>query len=218
MIMIRALLSLLLLAIALPAQAGIVATYRAERNGLELTFEVGDNGDFRTGMKGQSRYLLGIGDVTYIVAGDRATRVSDYGIWMRERGPAAPEQEPVPFGIIQDGTVTVRGRTGRAYFPDFGDGPMRQRLVWVISDDPALRPLGAAFTRHWYAGLEMGESLIPYSAEAMKPLVAPMMTGTPLIAFIQLELVSLEFRAIAPDRLKLPATIETLEQLRARLG
>lgn len=210
----------LLLTLALPAQADTKAVYRAA-GGITLTVETA-KGNVRTSMEGEARYSLILGGAGYIVTpqpgGVIVDRAEDLTAVMAERGKL-PESgaRGLPVGsFFQRGTATIHDRTGTAWFMKIGD-TTSPKPFWVISNDPALAELGPAMLAHFNLGLSMAApgSMSPVMIDRFR---AVLRTGAPLVFSILLELTSVSHDPIPADRFALPAPPETRDQLRARLA
>jgi hypothetical protein len=129
---------------------------------------------------------------------------------------AAP-QPPPARPPSRDG-IEVNGRSGRAYYYPGGIDGNNVALFAVISGDPALAPIGAAFRR----GLDAREVLRQLSwlgTPPLEPVLDPedlriLASGTP-IQYYDLKLR--DVAQVALPAIALPAEPETLAALRARL-
>lgn len=129
------------------------------------------------------------------------------------------ESAPRPHGpsLVRRDGVQVNGRTGRGYYLP-ADDFQAERPFAVMSDDPSLAPIGAAFNR----GLDAQEMLTRATWDESSP--PPDMdatwrgilaSGTPIQYF---EARLREVQRVAIPSIPLPAEPETGTALRARLA
>jgi hypothetical protein len=134
-------------------------------------------------------------------------------------GGAAPTSRPrAPPALMPRENIQVNGRVGRGYYYPRFDDLSPEQLFAVMSDDPALAPIGAVFRRALAAEAVlrrlMGDSAPPpddIDPEQRRILAA----GTP-IQYYTTRLREVEQAAI--PSLTLPAEPETGPALRARLA
>jgi hypothetical protein len=131
--------------------------------------------------------------------------------------PAGSQPRPDRPALVRRDAVEVNGRTGRGYYYEGGVGG-RTELFAVISDDPALAPVGAAF-RH---GLDAGKVLqrLTWDSPSPPPEMdaawrAILESGTP-IQYYDARLREVE--RVAIPSIPLPAEPETGAAMRARLA
>ena len=218
-------LAWLAIAGASPAAADMTATYSAPHVSFSMKVEIDDNGDVRGQVTGQSQYFVTRGGEGFLIQttpkGALVTRVEDVAAIMAEQWAALspPEDlaEELPaLNLIESGTATINGRTGRAYFGKGRDGKLSPGPVVVISDDPHLAPLGKAMARQFaMSNVMMAQALgeVPPFAREMQRILE---TGTPLL-FSGAELQSVEISPIDATRFELPKRPETSDEVRARL-
>lgn len=222
---LAALFAALLLFVGLPACADVTGVYRATINGAELRFEVAADGDFRNSIKGQPREVLSRDGILYLVYPDEPAveRVDDLEAVLAEFDPL-----PLPLGLrgldwgrqpsfVERGTERIGGRSGRAYLIRFGGDPPDPRPFFVMSDDPALAPLGLAVTAHFALGRVLAASQGFAPPDFGDAWVAILRTGTPLRFALFLDLAEFSTAPIPPERFELPAEPRTREAIRARL-
>lgn len=182
-------LIVLLIALLLPAaaEAGLRATYGVTAS-RPLTIEVADNGDVAAELSPYRRLLVR-GGIAIIVeeslTGPVVMRLSDLQAIVearrraeRRRAPPQPEAQFIPRG-----PMVVNGRTGAAYWRPTPYGSAPEQLVAMISDDPALAPLGRAM-RHVREAQDAFEALqtgLPdETLDWTRPIDALLDAGTPL--------------------------------------
>lgn len=225
--MIRALLGTLLMLANTPAYAQLTATYRSPNHDLEMRIEISPQGDVHMTMPGASVRLITIRGESYMIeSGDRAPsiyRASDIGVVMAETMPdLAPGLSEVvkefpPLTFEQRGTVTINGRTGKAYYPASGAGEQRETPVVVISEDPALHLLGTVMAGQFRISMRMMPPQLAGASDGMKPMLDILESGAPL-SFAGMELVEVSTAPIPAEHFVLPAEPRTLDQVRARMA
>lgn len=214
-------LFLVLILIAVPAQAGTRATY-VRPDGGSTIIEVADNGDARIGPSDGAEYGLLVNGRFYMVeAAHGRTTVTR----MEDIAAAAGLMLPPGFSeglksgkppasthtnLEADGTVTVEGRQGRRFKMKGDDKPDRL----VVSDDPSLKPIGAAMEGVATAsvasmaglfGKEMAEELLPHIRDMFS-------RGTPLLTFDGWMLTKVEKADVRQDRVRLPGKPASLQE------
>lgn len=199
--------------LAAPAHAGTRATY-VRPDGGRTVIEVADNGDARIGPSDGPEYGLLVGNRFYLVEagqdGPAVTRMDDIAAAMGLMLPRGFNEllKPTRPGSVTkteleaDGTATIEGRTGRRFRMKHSDAPDRL----VVSDDPSLRPVGAAMEGIAGASLlSMGAFFGREAAGDMLSHIRDMFSrGTPLLTFDGWTLTTVETAAIGQDRVKLP--------------
>jgi len=216
----KGLLSLSLGFLPSVAEADITATYAAAGGQKVTKVEVAANGNLRSETSPGARVIFLRDGVSIMV--DRhftppmVARVDDLAAAIFELlakvSPAALEQArhaPHRTFVLQ-GTATIQGRTGDAYYERAADGTVSATPFVVISHDPALAPLGRAMAEQF----EQGEKLSPAGANLATREI--LRSGTPL--FLNgLELQSVSNAAIDPVEFDLPAPAETPDAIRKQL-
>jgi hypothetical protein len=210
--------------LAAPAQAGLRARY-GERFGPPRVIEIADNGDYSADL-GFGARLVVVGGEAYLVqerlTGPIVNRLADLAaLPPRRTSDPASRSEGERLDLIERGTAEVNGRTGRAvYPPDSGrDAPSEDKEpILVLSDDPALAPLGPVMARVYDAErvmsrIEHGDP----SRSGPDPVRAFLERGAPL-RFGESVLGAVAALPIAPGTIALPAAPETAAALRARLA
>jgi hypothetical protein len=133
-------------------------------------------------------------------------------------GPADSQPQPDRPALVRRDAVEVNGRTGRGYYYQGGVDGRTEELFAVISDDPALAPIGAAFRR----GLEVQKVLQRLTWDSPSPpwemdaaWLEILASGTP-IQYYDARLRDVE--RVAIPSIALPAEPETGVAMRARLA
>lgn len=238
----RLLLILALLGPAAPAAADVTATY-VNRKGIETIVEATDAGLARIGTTrreegdGLPDYSIFRPDGDWfifyheykpaVVGWDVFRRVIEYNVGEMGPVPAVPadgprvrEAEkprrpslPLPRAV---GKVMLEGRPATVYL---GAGVSTwDRYHWIaIAEDPKLRPLAQAFSRFFRSRFDYYRFPTYEPDRRLHELDRLMALGAPL-AFGDLQLVSVSFDPIPPDRFKLPATPLTAQQYQAIIG
>jgi hypothetical protein len=158
----------------------------------------------------------------------------------RQHPIAAPQLVPI-------GKVTVNGRTGQAYgyqrdkgtnatvgvtvndrpgLTQPSDNVKRlvkseiesaaRSTVVVISDDPDLVQLRSAMAREFGASRTMFSGMMGNAPSPFDQMASLLAKGAPL-SFAGMDLQSVNHMPIDPNRFKLPARLETLDEIRQRL-
>ena len=218
--------ALALFAIAAPADAGTRAVYDRPDNKGTLTVEIADNGDVRVGPEDQTMYVLLIGDTSYVVSPTdgkpSVARLVDVAaafdkvmppMFGKLFGAAAEATKDVPSPIEKIGPESVNGRAGIAYrFKTGEDGEVQPAIV--LSQDPALAPVGRAMGRFTEATMLL---LAPLFGKATENMVADMravlVLGTPLRGGDGMTLNSVEPADIPGSRVTLPAKPLTVDEI-----
>jgi hypothetical protein len=218
-------LILLLALIPATATAGIRAVYTSGWGSNDI-IEIADNGDMRIESNSGLDLVVRDGELYTIenrLTGPIVTRGEDLFAVLRERARnIAPwKDEPgTELTIVSEGSTIVNGRRGTPYFMRYGHHPREAQPIVVMSDDPALKPLGRAMGLVLRIRMERGATKADdgsrSSQSIFRAMVALVEAGGPL-AVSDDELRSFETVPIAPERFTLPAEPETREALRARL-
>lgn len=209
---------------AAPAFADVSARYRGP-DGRAMLIEANDRGEGRIGPEGGSGYGLFTGEGAFVVWEEEGTvRVARYADLKAAADAriaaflgedALPAPEPVEDGpplLTAAGTETVGGRTGTAWREAGGEG-----AALVLSDDAALRPIGAVLAR---AVLETPtfESMLLGRPSRFTAELAALLRGAAPLRFADATLDRVGFEAIAPDRFVLPAAPMPVAELEAALA
>jgi len=199
------------------ARADITAHYRHRDGDGTMRIEVAENGDSRLEVSGEMWRLIHKDGVSYVVyslpGGPLVTRVEDLQRLAAERGGEPPRLPISDMRILPQGEARIGEHAGRAYHVVTRDGPTSRPQI-VISNDPALRPLGPPWLRQidfTIAMLRGRGAPVPATITQIREIVA---TGTPIFYGGQ-QLHRIDRGDIPPDRFRLPAEPMTLEQLRS---
>lgn len=191
-----------------------------------LRIEIGQDGAARIGLEGAAIHALYTAAGEFLVwteeDGPRVARLSDFSAVQRQMlsglgGNAGSQtEEAAPGGgagngmLAPRGTAEVAGRTGQLYVRAASGMP-----VLVLSGDPDLRPLGAAWSRALPTAADLHEAL-GADVDLLEEFAALARTGAPLrIAGITLSAV--EEGSIPPVRFALPAAPMSREEVEAML-
>jgi len=219
-----------LIAWAAPASAGMRATYAGADQASSLVIEVADNGDARIGEPGAEDYGLLVGGRFYVVGkeGDAWTVAATpdiaaaidaairpiFGDALTRTTPPAPA---VPIRFVAAGPRTVGGRAGIVYHViglDHADPAAA--ADYVLSADPALRPMGAALEQFMHASLLPTAALLGGAApERIEETRAIFVHGVPLDAGGRFHLQGIETADVPAARLAFPAPAKTRAELTA---
>jgi hypothetical protein len=213
------------LLIVAPADAGTRAVYDRPDKGT-LTVEIADNGDVRVGPEDQTMYVLLIGNTSYVVSPKdgkpSVARLVDVAaafdkvmppMFGKLFGAAAEATKDIPARIETIGPETVNGRAGIAYrFKTGPDGEAQPAIV--LSQDPALAPVGRAMGRFTEATMLLLAPLFGKATEAMVgDMRAILSLGTPLRGGDGMTLKSVESADIPAARVTLPAKPLTVDEI-----
>lgn len=218
---------------ATPAIADISARYEFEHNemsiNMAMTIEIDSAGNERIQMANQAGYMLILNDVPYMIirgpAGVYVMRMDDMvtviGEAAKRNGLAKafasipPDTTEKPPTMASMGPKVVNGRTGTAYgISEKGARPVL--AILVVSNDPKLAPLGAAFVKSFAQSSSLANKMIPglgNMAEFFGPGGAILKTGTPL-SILFMNLTDVSFTAIDKGRFALPSAPLSIEQIR----
>ena len=226
MSVIRA-MSAILLAFAGTAEAGQRATY-SQPDGKRLVIDVADTGEARIGEAGKEEYGLLLADGFYMVSREggtwRTARIADVAAAIDQVMPpifkdvftaAAARKPPAAFKIEAAGTQTVAGRTGKVYrVSGMNDAEPAKPETFVMSDDPALKPVGRAMEQFMNGAMVPAAVLIgPAAADIVAETRAIFALGTPLDAGGRFKLEEIETLDVPAGALALPAKPQTTAEL-----
>lgn len=227
MTMGRMMLAAALLVLPVAAHADMTASYGVA-NGTTpfMTLEIAGNGDIHGAMMN--------GNITFIVQGDHGftilktpegpvvERVEDVATVMGEQlakmDPALRDkigQHAGEISLAQNGTQTVNGRTGDAYFMKLPNGTMSGEPWAVISHDPKLAPLGKAMADQFAMSMKLMGPVIPLLA--FQQMLDVLHKGTPIM-MTGMQLLSVSDAPVAPSEFVLPGPPQTLDQVRQRIA
>jgi hypothetical protein len=213
------LLVLLLACMPRPAQAGQTAHYRNREDGSTMVIEV-EGGNSRLQVSNRNWYVLTTGGETYGVydlpSGFTVMRLADLQRIFEERRLILPVPQADPsVQIVARGRTSVGGQSGLAYHLRIGRGISPMPFL-VVSNAPALAPLGPPFTRQLDLGIMLarlqGQTVPPIFVRA-RELIG---TGTALIVagFV---LERIDPAPIDAARFVVPAEPLPLEQMRRNI-
>jgi hypothetical protein len=201
---------------ASPAAADITARYGAA-DGRPVVVRVNDGGDSRTDVKDAS--YLTLGGVDYVVStrADRefVVRLDDFTNFMARLFAAAhPSPRDTAVTIVETGTETVAGRTGRVF--RIGEpGRPQDAVEIVISAEAELAPLGRTLFRHFGAMITSISASAPRVGAALRDVLG---RGTLLRLGGIWRLESIDGAPIPPSTFALPSAPIGPAELPARLG
>ncbi len=227
----KALLGSILLTVSTAAHADMTAVYamtapNAPPGAPFLTLQIAANGDVHgTMVVGNIEFIVHDGHGFTILKGPSGpivSRVEDVATVMSERidkivpggfSKAAEAARSITYTL--NGTETVNGRTGDAYYAHVPNGPADGALWAVISHDPKLAPLGRAMADEFAMSMKIMGTQLP--SDAFQPMLDVLRKGAPLqMTGIQLQSVS--DAPVPASAFVLPAPPQTLDQVRARMA
>ncbi len=216
---------------AAPALAGQRATY-LQPDGRQLVIDVGDDGDARVGEPGQEEYGLLRRDGFYIVSkesGDwQVARIADVAAAIDQVVPpifkdiftaGSKRRPPGAFRVEAAGERTVAGRKGRIYrVYGMNEAKPAEAETFVMSDDPALKPVGRAMEQFMNGAMVPAAVFIgPAAADIIAETRAIFALGTPLDAGGRFQLTGVETIAVPASATALPAKPQTVAELVAAM-
>lgn len=218
--------TLALLGLTAPAHAGMRATYSDGTQGKPLVVEVGDNGDARISGGEEGEYGLMIGGHFYVVGTGngavKVARIEDIAAAIDRVMPpvfkgmfaGAPSSPTRAFRIEKKGARNVAGHEGVVYaVHGLNAAKPDEAQEYVMSTDPALKPVGAAMEQFMNAAIIPATPLIgPGAAELVANTHAIFALGTPLDVG-RFKLAGIAQADIPAATLTLPARPETVDQL-----
>jgi hypothetical protein len=220
-----------LFAVAAPAQAGLRATY-SQPDGKQLVIDVTDAGAARIGEPGRDEYGLLLTDGFYVVSNEggewRTARITDVAAAIDQVLPpifkdiftaASTRKPPAGFRIEAKGSETIAGRVGKVYAVyGMNDARPNDAETFVMSDDPALKPVGQAMEQFMNGAMVPAAALIgPAAADIIAETRAIFALGTPLDAGGRFKLVSVETVDVPASAVALPAKPQTAAELVAMM-
>lgn len=212
------------------AHADTRAVYEQDGDPGRLVFEIADNGDFRAGAPDSRQYRLVLAGQSYQVAelGGRpvVARLSDIEDALRGNANGAARgilraltgvAASTPQRIVHNGPVEINGWKGEVFnirgaeweFDRYGAVRDPEGApYYVVSREPALRPVGPAITRFTLDELAFGRHLLADNAARL--LVATLERLAARGTLIEssengLQLMAVEQVVLDPARLALPA-------------
>lgn len=225
-------IGLILAVLMLPgdANADLSARYDTKFPGTDeiiktMTIEINERGDLRYQLSDQALYGLVIDGVDYVVkrgpTGLYVIRIEDMVAAAAASNAAtisklSEEIAKAPnesfFDFIENGAVEVNGRSGTGYAMKQEDGSPGLFNILVISDDPKLAPLGAAFAQQFRSSMRMAGGFGLGNVEGPFSGVIEVIDKGAILSFSGMELSEVDFDPIDPQRFALPAEPITLEQ------
>jgi hypothetical protein len=223
----RLLLASLLLCLASPAVAGQRATY-ADRDGKTLVILVADDGSARVDAGIEGQYGLWRDGQFYLIGREdnilRVTRIEDMAaaldqvmppIFKALFGAAASDTKGSKVRIEAKGPRKIDGRDGLA-FAVFGldDSKPKESKLFVMSRDPALKPVGAAMEQFVVGTTILLAPLFgEMSAQMARDTRAIFSNGTPLDMEGSFRLVSVDTAKVAPADMALPGKPQSVDEI-----
>ena len=212
--------ALLILVLASPAQADIIARFRQPDGGQLMVVEVNESGESR--MTVTHAVYVTTGGVTYILLtdpqGSFVVRQSDFMALLGSlRGAAGRPDAPAGdrgVTITEAGSETLAGRAGTLFRLSRPQQPT-DSLELVISTDPELAPLGRAMAGHIAPFFTAMSSGIPGLAPAASELIQ---RGALIRLGNLFQLESIDTAPVPPSAFALPSAPLSPEALAARLG
>ena len=225
----RLIAALALLLAPFSAHAGQRATY-TDNGKQQLVILVADNGYARVNGPDPEQYGVLRDGQFYLVARKdghwTVARTQDVAAAFAKvmpaifgsPGAAAGKPARKPPRIVPKGKRTHLGRQGQLYHIYFaGDEKPDDPREYLISADPALKPVGAALEQFTLMLTTMMGALIgPAVAELNNDARAVFALGTPLDMEQGYKLLSLETVEVAHEAMELPAKPQTVEQIVAQ--
>lgn len=215
-------LAMPLAVVSLSARADVTATYAGPSPRWVLRVEVAANGDTRFGDAKGGEYFVTRGAETFWVqvkpTGPVVMRTSDIlrvvADYMRSSHvTAGGGGEPSVPVLVKRGRATVNGRVGDAYYAEQQAGSAAPKPVVVMSNDPALAPLGPVMARQFI----LLQAMSGKTSDAGKAMGDVVGSGAPLV-MPDAELQSVIFATVDASRFDLSATPLSLEAMRKELA
>jgi hypothetical protein len=202
------------------------ATY-VRPDGGRTIIEVADNGDARIGPSEGAEFGLLVNGRFYMVEAangqSSVTKMEDIaaaaGLLLpsgfSEGLKSATLPKPAPTNLVADGSATIAGREGKRFRMKGAENADRL----VVSEDPSLKPVGAAMEGIAVASVASTTGLFGTEmAEEMLPHIRDMFSrGTPLLTFDGWVLTTVENAEVAADRVRLPSKPISLQEATRRL-
>lgn len=213
---------------ATPSLTDLTATYTAASGNGSIKVEVARNGDSRVEIGTAALTFLHRDGHTYMWVArsgepPKVIDVADLKATVRDSYAKSGTDLCTPFAqttlgakLVQEGTATVQGRTGDAWFRQMAAGESPARPELVISHDPDLAPIGVALAEEYRASTGMMPDC-PFFRAMTEPMEAVLASGTP-VALSGIELTAVDAGPIDPKRFELPAPPVSVEELRKERG
>jgi hypothetical protein len=231
--MMRCYLALAILACcATPAAAGLRATYSDAEGSRKLVIDVADNGDARIGDKASDDYGLFVGGHFYMVSrddkGPTVARIEDVAAAIDQVMPpvfkdiftkAAASAKPGKLRLEAKGERSLAGRAGKLWLVyGMDEKDPAKPTEFVISEDPALKPVGRAMEQFMNAAVVPAAVFIgPAAAEIVAETHQIFALGTPLDAGGRFKLEAVETVDVPAEALKLPGKLKTVDEIVAAM-
>jgi hypothetical protein len=213
------------------ADAAMRAVYADTSQSKLLQIDVDDNGDARVGEAGSTNYGLLLGGQFYVV--DASTpkptvaKLKDIATAIDKVLPPIfkglfdnPNAMPATHLKVQAGEFgALGGRKGQIYrIRGLDDSAPDKPTDFLISEDPELKPVGAALEQFMNAGVvPMAPLLGNAAAEMVAETHAIFVLGTPINVGGRFELQKADKATFPAGYFKLPAEPQTLDQLVASM-
>lgn len=207
---------LILVGAARPAVAGLIANYRNADDGSTLKVEVSEQGSrleysnqpFRLILRNTEAYIV------YKTSPEVVLRVSDAEKVFEEFRPNVKIESSVidRVKLVERGTATIAGYTGRAYHIQTSDG-VSSRPALVVSNDAKLKGVGEPLARQF----DFSITTVRLSGRPVPPnilLLRQFIGNGTALAFAGYRLESVTSGDVDAKRLELPAEPVSIEQLR----
>lgn len=222
----------LLIGAAGGAQAGLRAVYFDGGKAKQLQIDVADNGDARIAEVGSQDYGLLVGGEFYVVnvADGKPTvaRLKDVAAAIDQVLPpifkglfdkAGAAMPKTKLTIEADGPGSAGGRDGRVYHVKGMDTAEPGKVTdFLISQDPELKPVGAALEQFMNAAMVPAAPLIgAMAAEMIAETRTIFALGTPIDAGGRFRLDSAAKADVPASTFALPAKPQTVAQLVAAM-
>lgn len=213
------------------AEAGLRAVYVDLQDSKQLQIDVFDNGDARIGEVGSANYGLWLGGQFYVVdtSGPKplVARLKDIATAIDQVLPPIfkglldnPAAMPPNHLTVQAGEFAeTGGRRGQIYrIRGFDSSHPDKGTEYVISEDPELKPVGAALEQFMNAAVVPMAPLIGQGAtELIAETHAIFVLGTPIDVGGRFRLQKAEKAVLPAAYFKLPAQPQSVDELVAAM-
>ncbi len=214
-VILRTVLVFLLPVLANSARADFRATYEGKNGLSRLVFEVADDGKMRVSRGDVYGDLLFLDDQIYsVMAGpggpDVNTLEVEVELAKRQRKnwitSGQTDSTPPPIYYVPVEEMIVGGRIGTRY--NYAETKFPDSTQIVLSDDPALTPLGQAFSRY-----EQALGIMSANDDPQETNIYDLLSEHGALQFNDYKLTSLSFDPIDQMRFTVPAKPITLADL-----
>ena len=214
------------------ADAGLRAVYFDAGKAKQLQIDVADNGSARIAELGSADYGLLIGGEFYVIniedGKPTVARLKDVATAMDKVLPpifkglfdkASAAMPKTRLTVEPGGPGSAGGRDGRIYHVKGMDSGEPGKVTdFLISDDPELKPVGAALEQFMNAAMVPAAPLIgAMAAEMIAETRTIFALGTPIDAGGRFRLDSAAKADLPAEAFALPAKPQTVEQLVAAM-